>query len=218
MPTLYGSPISPFVRKAAIVLEEKGIAYEWLPVRPHDDNPQFRAISPLGKIPAYRDDKVTLFDSSAICQYLEKAHPTPALYPADAADFGRALAWEEYFDDGLIEPMRNIVFQKWLYPELLGKPGDKKLLAEGYEKLPAMLEYLEAHAPAEGWMVGAAFSIADISLAVGFENLAWADHVIDAATYPKLSAYVARATARPSFKKALAFGDAFITTVRAKNK
>jgi glutathione S-transferase len=215
-PILYGSPISPFVRKVAIVLDEKGIAYEWRPTRPHEDTPEFLAISPLGKIPAYRDANIGISDSSVICQYIERAHPTPALYPTDTVDFIRALWWEEYFDDGLIVPMRNIFFQKWMYPVLLGKPGDEKLLSEGMTELPRMLAALEPQIPAQGWMVGGQFSIADISLAIGFANLGWAEYTLDSTQYPRLTAYVERACARPSFKKSLAFANEFITTLLSK--
>ena len=71
MPVLYGAPLSPFVRKVAITLEEKNIPFDWNPVRPHDRLEAFRAISPLGKIPAYKDNALALADSSVICFDLE---------------------------------------------------------------------------------------------------------------------------------------------------
>ena len=46
----------------------------------------------------FTDDRVTLCDSSVICQYLEDRHPEPALYPRDLADRARARWLEEFAD------------------------------------------------------------------------------------------------------------------------
>ena len=83
MPTLYGAPVSPFVRKAMVALAEKGIVYEHDPVLPAIAPAEFKRISkdisPLGRIPAYRDEDLTLADSSVIIAYLERIKPSPAL-------------------------------------------------------------------------------------------------------------------------------------------
>ena len=82
MPILYGVSGSPFVRKVLVCLAEKGIAFEREDVIPINVSPEFRKISPLGKIPAFRDGEKTLSDSSVICAYLERTLPEPRLYPA----------------------------------------------------------------------------------------------------------------------------------------
>lgn len=215
MPILYGSPISPFVRKAAIALQEKNIAYDWQYTKPHDDQPDFREASPLGKIPAYRDEYVAISDSSVICQYLEKIHPSPALYPAESAAFAKALWWEEYFDDGLIAPMRAIFFNEWMYP-LFGRPVDDKALADGLKRLPPMLDYLEARGPKQGWMVGDHLGIADISLAVGWWNMERTSFAPRMKDYPNLMEYVTRIRARASFQKAEQAAGQFAQQLEAK--
>ena len=68
---LFGSSISPFVRKVLMFAAEKGIALESRPVSPHSDDHEFRAASPFGKIPALVDGDYTLADSTAIVSYLE---------------------------------------------------------------------------------------------------------------------------------------------------
>ena len=68
---LYGSPISPFSRKAMVIVRELDIKLEILP-RP-DNVEEFRRINPLGKIPALMlDDGSALFDSPVICEYLNE--------------------------------------------------------------------------------------------------------------------------------------------------
>ena len=80
---LYGSSLSPFVRKVLAYAGEKGIELDSQPVGPGDPNPDFRAASPFGKMPGFADGDYRLGDSSAIIHYLEAKYPEPALIPAD---------------------------------------------------------------------------------------------------------------------------------------
>src|SRR6185369_11981772 len=145
MPTLYGISASPFVRKVRIALAEKGITYEHDPVIPLSAGPEYRKISPLGKIPAYRDGDVTLADSSVICTYLERMQPQPALYPSDTREFIRALWFEEYGDGGLVPAVGpNIFFQRVVKPKFLNQPCDEDLVRKTIdEELPKYFDYLE---------------------------------------------------------------------------
>jgi glutathione S-transferase len=200
-----------------VVLEEKSIAFDWIPVVPHSTNAEFNAISPLGKIPAYQDDKVALCDSSAISFYLEKAHPLPALYPADAVNAGRALWLEEFADTALIDAMRVVFTEAWLKPYLLGETGDDALVKQALEvQLPPLLNYLEAQMTENDWMVGGQFSIADISVASGWWNMQLAGYAPDNVLYPKLASHAQRALSRPSFKKCALFEQDFIVRRKAK--
>ena len=80
---LYGSSLSPFVRKVLAFAAEKGIALDLqrtgdTPGQPSD---AFLEASPLRKMPALREGDFTLPDSSAIVQYLEALQPEPDLIP-----------------------------------------------------------------------------------------------------------------------------------------
>ena len=99
--TLIGSPVSPFVRKVNVALLEKAVDFENDPVSPFSPPDDFRDLSPLGKIPALRHDDRIVNDSSVICRYLDRLHPTPSLYPTDAYDSARVEWIEEYVDGGL---------------------------------------------------------------------------------------------------------------------
>ena len=122
MPTVYGVNASPFVRKVRVFLAEKGIAYDLEPVMPMNVSAEYRKISPLGKVPAFRDGDRTLADSSVICAYLERTHPTPALYPADPYDYARALWFEEYADGGLAP----IMGAKFFFQRVVGSHAKSK--------------------------------------------------------------------------------------------
>ncbi|MBL4631710.1 MAG: glutathione S-transferase N-terminal domain-containing protein, partial [Paraglaciecola sp.] len=98
MPTLHGVSASPYVRKVAAVLNTKNIEFTVNSIIPFGDKSELLALNPLGKIPVYQDDNVTLADSSVICAYLEKNHANTPIYPADATEYANALWLEKYAD------------------------------------------------------------------------------------------------------------------------
>ena len=67
---VYGSPLSPFVRKTLAYVSEKGLTVELKPVGLGSQDPAFREASPFGKIPAFRDGDFAISDSTAIITYL----------------------------------------------------------------------------------------------------------------------------------------------------
>jgi glutathione S-transferase len=203
MPTLYGIGISPFVRKVRIVLAEKGVAYEHDPVLPVNVSAEFKKISPLGKVPAYKDGDRALADSSVICAYLERVHPQPALYPSDPYEFGRALWFEEYADSAVVAVFGpKIFFQKVVQPRFFNQPCDDAMVQKAVaEELPPIFDYLESEVGEGGVIAGTRFSIGDISLVTQFINLRFAGVGVDAKRWPKLARYVDHVRARPSVKK-----------------
>src|SRR2546423_1273604 len=96
--TLYGSIVSPYVRKVAIVLDLKNIAYAIEPIVPFikKDKQKLLQMNPLGKIPIYQDGGFMLSDSSVICAYLEKKYPDSSIYPVTAENYAACLWYEEY--------------------------------------------------------------------------------------------------------------------------
>ena len=205
MPTLYGVAASPFVRKVRVALEEKGIAYEHDPVIPLAVGPEYRKISPLGKIPAYKDGDRAIADSSVICAYLERVKPQPALYPSDAYEFARALWFEEYGDGALVNVTGpKIFFQRVVQPKFFNQKSDETVVQKAIgEELPPLFDYLEGEVGEGGVIAGTRFSIGDIGIVTHFVNLKLAGVAVDAGRWPKLARYVDHVLARPSFKKFL---------------
>lgn len=202
MPTVIGANASPFVRKVRVFLAEKGIAYDLEPLIPFNVSAEFKKMSPLGKIPVYRDGDRTLCDSSVICAYIEKIKPEPALYPADPYEYARALWFEEYADGGLVQIMgAKIFFQKVVGPMLFNQKTDDALVDKAVnEELPVLFDYLESQLGTGDTIVGKKFSIGDIGLATHFVNLRHAGYGVDAKRWPKLARYIAAVHGRPSFK------------------
>ncbi len=201
---LYGTSLSPFVRKVLVVLAEKGIEAKHVPLRFHDPDPRFRAASPFGKIPALEDEEFRLADSSAIIHYLERTHPAPALLPTDAKDLGRAIWFDELGDTELFPVLIKPFVQRVLRPKMMKLPCDEAVVAKCMtEELPRLFDYLEGTIDGE-YLVGGAFSLADISVATTFHNLHLAGEAVDAGRWPKLASYVKGILERPSFQTAIA--------------
>ena len=193
MPTVIGVSASPFVRKVRVLLAEKGVPYELDPVIPFNASPEFKQMSPLGKVPAYRDGDRVLCDSSVICAYIERTHPDPALYPSDPYDYGRALWFEEYGDTALAQVMGpKIFFNRVVGPKFFQRPCDEAVVKHAIdEELPPLFDYLEGQLTGNGTSIaGPQFSIGDIGVATQFVNLRHAGVTVDATRWPKLARYV----------------------------
>ena len=86
----------PWVQRVAIVLREKKIDFEFQHIEPDNRPGWFGAISPHNKVPVLRiDDRVSLFESGAITEYLDETTP-PRLHPEDPVERAVNRAWIEY--------------------------------------------------------------------------------------------------------------------------
>src|SRR5450755_3399887 len=86
----------PWVQRAAIVLREKKIEFEFRHIAPDNRPDWFLAISPHKKVPVLRiDDTVSLFESNAIAEYLDETIQ-PRLHPKDPVARAVNRAWTDY--------------------------------------------------------------------------------------------------------------------------
>ena len=98
---LISNVLCPFVHRAAIMLHEKGVAFDRRNVDLKNKPDWFLAISPRGKVPLLVADGTVLFESAAICEFLDETHP-PHIVAEDP--FRRAIerAWVEVANDLLM--------------------------------------------------------------------------------------------------------------------
>ena len=178
--TIIGGPISPYVRKVLAVCEMKGVPYQVDPIVPFFGDDRFSELNPLRRIPVYIDDQVSVSDSTVICEYLEERFPTPALLPQGAAERARARWIEEFADTRMGDVfIWRIFYEAVINPFIWQRPRDKERIARAVaDELPEIMAHLERLSPASGFLFGG-ISIADISVAVFFRNLAWARVEID---------------------------------------
>jgi len=208
-----GSYVSPYVRKVLVVLERKRLPYEIDPIVPFFGNDRFSELSPLRRVPVLVDDRVTLCDSSVICQYLEDRWPEPALYPRDVAARARARWLEEFADTRMGDVfIWRLFHQRVIRPHVFGEKTDDAIVARTLaEDVPAVLDYLEAELPREGYACGD-FSIADVAIASFFRNAAFARFQIDASRWPRTAALVADVLAGEGFRELAPFEELTLRT------
>lgn len=213
---LFGSTISPFVRKVVAFAAEKQVALKVQSVRFADADPAFRAASPFGKMPALDDDGFRLADSSAICHYLEARHPAPPLIPGEARARGKVVWYDEFADTILMDCGRKMFFNRVVSPLFLQRPGDLAAADKAEcEELPRLLDYLEPIIPESGFLVEDRITLADIAVASPFANITRHLGVaIDADKYPRVTRYIQNILERPSFKPVIEKETRFLDKVR----
>ncbi|RAK58004.1 glutathione S-transferase family protein [Phenylobacterium deserti] len=208
---VYGSSLSPFVRKALVFAAEKQIEVQQVQAFGTAGPPEFFQASPFGKIPALQDGDFLLSDSTAIVTYFDALKPDPNLIPLEPKARARTIWWEEFADTVIMAQGQKIFFNRVVAPRFLKMAGDAQAADTAAEiELPKLLDYLEGQVPASGFLVEDRFTLADIAVASPFATLRYADCPVDCDRYPKTAAYLTAIFARPSFAGLLAREEAFI--------
>ncbi len=198
---VYGSSLSPYVRKVLAFAAEKGIEVESKPIALGEQDPAFREASPFGKMPGFRDGDFAISDSSAIITYLEAIKPEPALIPAEPRARARTIWYDEFADTLLMGCGGKMFFNRVVAPRFLKREGDLAAADKAErEELPPFLDYLERVIPESGFLVEDRLTLADLSVASPFANFGHMGVTCDPASHPRLKAYVESILARPSFK------------------
>ena len=197
---VYGSSLSPFVRKVLVFGQEKGIELELKAMGLGADDAEFVEASPFRKMPGFRDGDFAICDSSAIVTYLDAVKPEPNLIPTDPKGRARAVWFDEFADTILFDCGRKMFFNRIVAPRFLKREGDLAA-ADAAEKneLPPILDYLERTIPASGFLVEDRLTLADIAVASPFVNFR---HLgVGIGDRPKLRSYVDAMLSRPSFSQ-----------------
>ncbi len=157
--------------------------------------PAHRALHPFGQIPTYEEGDLALFESGAIVFHIAQAHG--GLLPSDANARARAIAWM-FAALNTVEPP---VFDRALVRILeRDEPWYEQRLRALEDSIRKRLGDLSAHLGRADWLDGA-FSAGDLLMVTVLRRLNGSD-LLEA--YPNLSAYAARAEARPAYKRAFA--------------
>ena len=208
---IYGSSMSPYVRKTMVFATEKGMDFEVQPT----GSDEFKKASPFGKMPGFKDGDFLISDSTAIITYMEAIKPDPNLIPTDPKSRARAIWYEEFADTIVGACVGKVFFNRVVAPKFLGRDGDLAAADEAQAvEFPKLVDYLETVIPASGFLVEDRITLADIAVASPFANLSHAGCPIDAAQHPKSAAYVAGILARPSYAEMIAKEKAFFAAAQ----
>lgn len=214
---LYGSTISPFVRKVMVFAEEKGIAIDLVPVGPGSDHAAFRAASPFGKMPALVDGDFSLADSTAIAVYLDTKYPDMPLIPTSAEGRGRTIWFDEFADTIIFAAGRDMLANRVVGPLFRGQAGDPDQAdAAERDAWPPIVAYLNDAIGARSFLVEDRLTLADIAVASAFASSIHGGAPVDADRWPDAARYLAAMLARPAFAHWIERERGFIARARAR--
>jgi glutathione S-transferase len=183
----------PWVQRAAIVLREKNVAFEFRHIDPDNRPDWFLAISPHKKVPVLRiDDTVSLFESNAIAEYLDETI-APRLHPDDPVARAVNRAWTDY-----VPTFSSSV-------TATGYAADEAAYKAAAEKIPAAFgqleRALEKQSPAGPFFNGAKYSLVDAGYAPFLQRYFYLDRVKPLGViekFPRLKAWAQALLKRPS--------------------
>ena len=206
---LYSLP-TPNGVKVSIMLEETGLPYE-----PHTINigqnetwtAEFLSLNPNGKIPAIIDPNgpggkpIGLFESGAILIYL--AEKAGKFLPSDLAERYETIQWV-FFQMAAVGPMFGQLgfFHKFAGREYKDKRPRDRYAAESKR----LLGVIETRLAGRDWIMGDAYTIADISLLGWVRNLVGfygAGELVDYSSLKHVPAWLERGLARPAVQRGL---------------
>ena len=198
-PTLYGISGSRALR-AIWGIEEVGIDYDHVATHFFEDSksPEFLKVNPNGRIPALTDGDVVLCESMAINLYLAKNYGGD-LYPGNPADEARAWQWSVWAISE-IEPLQmQVVVQKFFTPEDKRNP---KVVEGALKGLQRPLAVLDEAVAGQDYLLGDAFSVADLNVAAVMLLFQMAE--ISTEPHAHVAAWLERCYARPALARARA--------------
>jgi len=192
--TLISHALCPYVQRAAIVLAEKGVAFERRDVDLANKPDWFQAVSPLGKTPVLMVDDDAIFESAVICEYLDDTL-LPRLHPGDALQRAQHRAWMEFGSSVL-----NTVGAFYNAPDATALQKQREELARKFIQLEAVL-------PAQGpYFSGEAFGIVDAVFGPVFRYFDVFEALGESGFFdaaPKVRAWRAALARRPSVQQAV---------------
>ncbi|MBS7661152.1 glutathione S-transferase family protein [Pseudomonas lalucatii] len=203
--TLYGAPLSPFVRKVRLYLLESGLDYQLEIVLPFGQPDWYYDLNPLGRIPALKDGDFSLADSSVICQYLHDKYAAGANLLGSGAEQRAQVRWLEKYADYELAPLCTFaVFRNRALKPSMGQPCDEAAVRSALEdKLPRHFDYLEKLLGSADFLVGASPTLADLALCCQLINMEHGGERLDPRRWPGLAGLYARIRARPSVQAVL---------------
>jgi len=196
-------------------------------------DPAYLKLNPKGVVPTLVHGDTRVIESTLICEYLDETFPEPRLVPGTAAERARMRLWSKAVDEGLHEGVTEISFSAMFRERLkdapesqrqirfrnIGDPRRRDRFVSTYELgvespfvLWAIAAYERAFKTMDGelaeggeWLVGNAFSLADVNLVpylARLEYLTLLDVWIE--DRPQVRAWWERVKSRASFKAAIA--------------
>ena len=194
---IYGSPKSRTLR-CLWLLEQLGVEYKHENVVPGEETSKqwFRDLNPNGKIPAFKDGDVVIFESAAICCYLARKFSEKGLIPQSITELALFDQWMFFVMSELEQPLWTIGKHKFALPKEHRVEGIKKTALYEWAKAVSVLEVgLENK---NKYILGDRLSVCDIMIV---QTLQWARNFKVDIDSERVNSYRKRVTALDSFQR-----------------
>jgi glutathione S-transferase len=196
--TLISHKLCPYVQRAVIALNEKGVPFERIDIDLTNKPDWFLKISPLGKVPVLRvatdEGETTLFESNVICEYIEDTQGGAKLHPLDPLQRAQHRAWMEFGS--------SILSELWG----LETTGDAAMFETKRLAVAAKFARVEEALGSGPFFAGQNFGLVDAVFAPIFRYFDVFDELIDLAIFdqtPKVRAWRTALAKRPSVQAAV---------------
>lgn len=202
-PIVFGAPYSVYVRAVRLALEEKGVAYELVPVdifAPGGPPPEHMARHPFGKIPAFEHAGFSLYEAGAITRYVDEAFAGPPLQPADPRGRARMNQIISIVDSYAYRTLVWDIYVERIVRPATGSATDEARVAAAMPKAEVCLFALAALMGESPWLAGSVISLADLhaaSILAPFLLAPEGEHLLS--RQDRLSGWWDRVSTRPSF-------------------
>lgn len=199
---LLGLRISVYTRIARLALVEKNVDYELEEVDIFaDDGPpaDYLALHPFGRIPCLLDGDFYLYETAAICRYVDEAFVGPALQPAEPAPRARMTQITSALDHYGYRPMVWDVYVQRAVIPAGGGQADEELISAALPQIEILLRQLDDWLGAGEFLVGDSLTLADLHaypMLRYFIETAEGEILLKA--FPRLAGWISRMQARPS--------------------
>jgi glutathione S-transferase len=197
---LYDFKSSPNCQRVKIVLAEKKLPYEVVPIdlrAKEQKTPDYLKLNPYGKVPVLTDDATVLYESCIINEYLEEKYPNPPLMPKDPERKAKARILIDYGMAHFDAPYQKLRMELMKEP----KDQDRQVIDGAKAELKRLLKRLEDEIGDQEYLIGD-FSLVDADLLPRFTRLEGFG-VLPDPSLPRLGKYMERMKARPSVKAIL---------------
>lgn len=197
-PQIFGFPQSTYVRTVRLACEEKGIDYDLVPMGFSSEG--LSDLHPFQRIPAFAHGAVSLYETSAICRYIDAAFDGPRLIPESAVAAATMEQWISVINAYVDPPViRDIVIERITRPLQNQQPDEEKCLSAKPRAAHA-LGVIEAELDGQDFLVGDTITLADfflLPIIYYFRELPEGLEMMP--TLPLLTKWYARMEARTSF-------------------
>lgn len=196
---LWGRTNSINVMKPLWCLNEIGLEYERIDAGMSYgvvDTSEYRSKNPNGRVPTLEDGDLVLWESNAIVRYLCAAYASGTLYPQDAAVRAIADQWMDWQQTSLLA---DITFIFWGLVRGRKENQDPELIGAASQRLGALWRMLDAQLEGREYILGDAFTMADIPL--GAFVWRWTNLDIERPLLENVQAWHERLKQRPAFRK-----------------